>query len=78
MKQLWQKFIAGWDGKKTVTYAGLNIILPLLPGIGPKLQAWIALHPMEYAQLNGAIVAILRSMTKGPIKKVEGSSDKEE
>lgn len=76
MKQLWQKLWGKFDGKKTLTFAVLNALLPLIPGVGPKIQAWIAAHPAEYAQFVGGMVALLRSVTTKPIKKVENTSDK--
>ena len=48
------------EGKKTLLYAVVTMILGLIPGV----RDWMSAHPMEAVQINGAIVAILRLLTK--------------
>lgn len=58
-KPVWQS--------KTVWAAALTAVIPLIPGVGPVVSAWIAANPAMFTAALGGIFAGLRAVTKGSI-----------
>lgn len=71
MKKIWNWVVSKLDGKKTFIYAATNLVLSLVPGS----RKWMAEHPAEAMQLNGAIVGMLSALTKRRLKDEPPTSD---
>lgn len=52
---------------KTLWAAAIVAVVPLIPGVGPAVSAWIAANPTLFSAGLGAVFAGLRAVTKGAV-----------
>lgn len=60
-----KKTLKIFEGRKTLLYALVNLVLSFIPGVSD----WMRLHPEEAMQINAGIVTLLRALTNGSIKR---------
>lgn len=57
---------AAWQSK-TLIAAALTALLPLIPGVGPAVTAWIAVNPELFSAALGLVFTGLRFLTKDKV-----------
>ena len=55
-----------WQSK-TMIAAAITALVPLIPGVGPAVTAFIVANPAAFSAILGAIFAGLRVVTNGSV-----------